>query len=123
MALRNWESPSTRHHWSGIASPAKWLFAFLALSIVTLVVTIPVNATVANEPDNDYAYGFGWALMMPVPIIALLWTLVDIFICRSSTLHPIYALVASILLAIGYFCVGLLTILFFSYEHMPRTLY
>lgn len=61
--------------------------------------------------------------MMPVPIIALLWTLVDIFICRSSTLHPIYALVASILLAIGYFCVGLLTILFFSYEHMPRTLY
>ena len=31
-----------------------FLSASLAVSIITLVVTIAVNATVANEPDNDY---------------------------------------------------------------------
>lgn len=54
--------------------------------------------------------------MMPVPCAALVWTLVDVFICGWSTLHPIYAVVQAVLLVSGYIAVGITTALMYSWH-------
>jgi hypothetical protein len=53
-------------------------------------------------------------MMMPVPGLALVWTLLDIAICRFSVLDPIYSLVSSTLLFLGYAISAGMTTAFFA---------
>jgi hypothetical protein len=62
----------------------------------------------------DLACSTGWSMMMPVPGLALVWTLLDIAICRFSVLDPIYSLVSSTLLFLGYAISAGMTTAFFA---------
>ncbi|EME83897.1 uncharacterized protein MYCFIDRAFT_195099 [Pseudocercospora fijiensis CIRAD86] len=116
MALGSWQSKQTTASWQDTARPITFLLVILCATIIALIVTIAVNVTVANAPDNDLGYGFGWVLMMPVPAIAFVWTIIDILVCRFWNLHSIYSLVSAILLAIGYVIVGVFTALFYNWN-------
>lgn len=57
MGLRSWESDRTRRAWSTTASPIVLLLVCLVANSIALIVSIAINATVANEPDNDLGAG------------------------------------------------------------------
>lgn len=54
MAIRDWESRQTQRVWgTGSGNPAFMVITCLVANLITLVVSIAVNATVANHEDND----------------------------------------------------------------------
>ena len=57
MALGSWQSKQTTASWQDTARPINFLLVILCATVIALVVTVAVNVTVANEPDNDYGYG------------------------------------------------------------------
>nr|OQO21840.1 hypothetical protein B0A51_10304 [Rachicladosporium sp. CCFEE 5018] len=114
--LSSFPSTRTQTHWRGITNPAFWLLLCFASTIITLIITIIINATVSSDGHNDYSAGTGWTMMLPMPIIALLWTLIDLVVCRFTLLHPIHALVMSLLLALGYAVTGAITIAMYEWD-------
>lgn len=57
-SIRDWESRRTHQAWgTGWGSPALMVLVCLVVNVVSLIVSIAVNATVANRRDNDYGYG------------------------------------------------------------------
>jgi hypothetical protein len=52
--------------------------------------------------------------MGPAPSASLLWTLIDVALCRYSVLHPIYYLVESTLLMCLNISMGILSIMFYK---------
>lgn len=55
MNFRNWESRKTRDAWgTGYGSPSLMVFACLVINLMNFVVMVAINATIANEPYNDY---------------------------------------------------------------------
>lgn len=53
--------------------------------------------------------------MAPAPAVGLLWTLIDIALCRFSVLHPIYYLVESTILMGLNIAFGILSVMFYRY--------
>lgn len=53
--------------------------------------------------------------MIPAPAVGLLWTIVDIALCRFSVLHPIYYLVESTLLMGLNIALGIITVMLYRY--------
>ena len=53
--------------------------------------------------------------MAPAPAVGLLWTLIDIVLCRFSVLHPIYYLVESAILVGVNLALGILSVLLYRY--------
>ena len=121
MFLRDWQSTRTRQAWGTTASPIVLLLVCLIANIIALIVSIAINATVANEPDNDLGEGYvegrkkpqskcrgtdmdstGWAIMMPAPCAALVWNVIDIAVCRLWVLSPVYTVSSSCILAAFY---------------------
>ncbi|KAK6440575.1 hypothetical protein LTR95_003201 [Oleoguttula sp. CCFEE 5521] len=114
--LSSFPSTRTQNHWRGTTNPAFWLLLCLTSTIVTLIVTITINATVVQDGSNDYSYGTGWTMMLPIPVFALVWTAIDVVVCRFALLHPIHALVMSLLLALGYAVTGAITIAMYEWD-------
>lgn len=52
--------------------------------------------------------------MTIAPATSLLWTLIDVVLCRYSVLHPIYYLVEGILLLGMNLSLAIISILFFA---------
>lgn len=52
--------------------------------------------------------------MIPAPAVGLLWTLIDVALCRFSVLHPIYYLVESTLLMGLNIALGILSVMFYE---------
>ncbi|KAL1590455.1 hypothetical protein WHR41_00891 [Cladosporium halotolerans] len=116
-SIRDWESRRTHQAWgTGWGSPALMVLVCLVVNVVSLIVSIAVNATVANRRDNDYGYGTGWILMTIAPATSLLWTLIDVVLCHYSVLHPIYYLVEGILLLGMNLSLAIISILFFAWD-------
>ena len=53
--------------------------------------------------------------MTPAPAVGLLWTLIDIILCRFSVLHPIYYLVESTLLMGLNIALGIISVMLYRY--------
>ena len=53
--------------------------------------------------------------MAPAPAAGLLWTLVDVVLCRFSVLHPIYYLVESTILMGLNIALGIMSVMFYRY--------
>lgn len=53
--------------------------------------------------------------MAPAPAVGLLWTLVDLVLCRFSVLHPIYYLVESTILMGLNIALGILSVMLYRY--------
>ena len=53
--------------------------------------------------------------MAPAPAVGLLWTLIDIVLCRFSVLHPIYYLVESTILMGLNIALGILSVMLYRY--------
>lgn len=53
--------------------------------------------------------------MTPAPAVGLLWTLIDIVLCRFSVLHPIYYLVESTLLMAFNIAMGIISVMLYRY--------
>lgn len=53
--------------------------------------------------------------MAPAPAVGLLWTLIDIVLCRFSVLHPIYYLVEPTILMSLNIVFGILSVMFYRY--------
>jgi hypothetical protein len=51
--------------------------------------------------------------MGPAPAASLLWTLIDVALCRYSVLHPIYYLVESTLLMCINVAFGIMSVMFY----------
>jgi hypothetical protein len=51
--------------------------------------------------------------MGPPPAASLLWTLIDVALCRYSVLHPIYYLVESTILMCINVAFGVLSVMFY----------
>lgn len=53
--------------------------------------------------------------MISAPAVGLLWTIIDIALCRFSVLHPIYYLVESTLLMGLNIALGIITVMLYRY--------
>lgn len=53
--------------------------------------------------------------MTPAPALGLVWTLVDVVLCRFWVLHPIYYLVESSLLTGVNIALGIMVIMMYRY--------
>ena len=117
MNIRNYESRQTHQAWgTGSGSPAFMVLTCLFVNFIALVVTIAINLTVNNDGNNDYGEGTAWVFMAPAPAVGLLWTLIDIVLCRFSVLHPIYYLVESTILMALNIVFGIFSVMFYSWD-------
>ncbi|KAK6331292.1 hypothetical protein TWF730_004379 [Orbilia blumenaviensis] len=111
-------SPKTATAWSGagIGKPFGLTLSVFLHCIVTLVVTIIINITDANEPYNDYGEGTGWFVMIPGPAIVFLWSIICLFICKFGYLAPVLALVTYLIGALGLISEGIVTALLYEWH-------
>lgn len=61
---------------------------------------------------TDRLHRFAWAFMTPIPVIGILWALIDVALCHYSVLHPVYYLAESTILAILSAIFGAMSIVF-----------
>ncbi|EGX45715.1 hypothetical protein TWF173_000639 [Orbilia oligospora] len=111
-------SPKTATAWSGagIGKPFGLTLSTFVHSIVTLVVSIIINITDANEPGNDYGEGTGWVVMIPGPAIVFLWSIIFMFVCKYSYFSPALALGTYLIFAIGVIAEGIVTALLYEWH-------
>lgn len=67
-----------------------------------------------SEPFTEHNCSFGWALMTPAPTAGVIWSIIDVALCRLSVLHPIYYLTESVLLFAFNAALGVCSTMFFS---------
>ncbi|KAF3927933.1 hypothetical protein ABW20_dc0107747 [Dactylellina cionopaga] len=113
-------SPKTAVSWRGVGTnkPFGLLLTTLLVSIATIVPTIIINITDANEPDNDYGEGTGWVVMLPGPAITFLWTAVCMVICRFGNFSPGLALSTYTVVSAGLVAEGIMTALFYEWHNI-----
>ncbi|EWC46249.1 hypothetical protein DRE_04420 [Drechslerella stenobrocha 248] len=111
-------SSRTAYAWQPVGSHKAILLAlsFHITSIIALVVTVVINVTSANAPDNDYGPGTGWIIMMPGVGVAVLWSSICILLCRFSYLSPVLVIASHAIIAPGLVAEGILTILFYEWH-------
>lgn len=109
-------SPKTATAWSGagIRKPFGLTLSISLHSIVTLIVTIIINITDANEPGNDYGEGTGWVVMIPGPGIVFLWSIISFFICKFSYLAPALTLGVYLVFGLGLIGEGIVAALLYT---------
>ncbi|KAK4502094.1 hypothetical protein PRZ48_007905 [Zasmidium cellare] len=93
-----------------------FLVGSLVVSVVTLIVTIAINATVANEPDNDYGKNTGWAVLMPAPAASFVWTIVDLAVYVIWEYHVIHWLVTSVFLTALNVAIGIVGVMLYDWH-------
>lgn len=59
---------------------------------------------------------------MPAPVLGLVWTLIDVALCRFWVLHPIYYLVESTILMGANITLAIIVLLIYGYftAEFPR---
>ncbi|KAM0695696.1 hypothetical protein Q7P36_004178 [Cladosporium allicinum] len=115
--IRDWESRRTHQAWgTGSGNPALMILTCLVINIIALIVAIVICAFVIEDGSNDLSYGTGWSVFIPAPAAGIIWTLIDVALCRYSVLHPIYYLVESIWLFMLTFSCALTGILMYSWS-------
>ncbi|KAK6515977.1 hypothetical protein TWF281_004567 [Arthrobotrys megalospora] len=118
LDFNKFTSPKTATAWSGAGTgkPFGLTLSVFIHSIVALIVSIIINITDANEPNNDYGEGTGWVTMMPGPAIVLVWSFICFFLVKFSYLAPIVALVTYLIAALGLIGEGVATALLYEWH-------
>ncbi|KAK6355598.1 hypothetical protein TWF696_004697 [Orbilia brochopaga] len=113
-----WTSSSTAHHWYSVGSnvAAMLSLSMVITSTITVVVTVIINATIANEPDNDLGEGAGWIVMLPGTGATLLWSIICLFICKVSSFKPGLAVGSYVIIGLGLIVEAVWTILLYTWS-------
>ncbi|KAK6342322.1 hypothetical protein TWF718_007725 [Orbilia javanica] len=118
LNFNKFTSPKTATAWSGagVGKPFGLTLSIFLHSIVTLIVSIIINITDANEPGNDYGEGTGWVVMIPGPAVVFLFSAISFFVCKYSYLAPALTLGVYLVFALGMIGEGISTALLYEWH-------